>query len=51
VDVLRNTSDERAAQIGTAMRRRALRDHTYAQRAEQLSELLARVENQQSAVA
>ncbi|PYY13677.1 MAG: hypothetical protein DMG60_21410, partial [Acidobacteria bacterium] len=51
VDVLRNTNDERAAQIGTAMRRRALRDHTYAQRADQLSELLVRVENQQSAVA
>jgi spore maturation protein CgeB len=51
VTLLRNTSPESAKQIGAAMRRRALREHTYTQRAAQVSEILARVENQRSAVA
>ena len=51
VTLLRNTSSERAAQIGSAMRQHALLGHTYAQRAAQVSELLVRVGNQQSAVA
>jgi spore maturation protein CgeB len=51
VDILRSTGPEHAAQIGRAMRQRALRDHTYNQRAEQVSELLVQVSNQQSAVA
>ena len=51
VSLLRNTSRNRAIQIGAAMRRRALRDHTYAQRAAQVSELLARIGNRQTAVA
>jgi hypothetical protein len=38
-------------QIGNAMRQRALRDHTYVQRAAQVSEILSRVANMQSAVA
>ena len=51
VKLLRTTSRERGAQIGAAMRRRALRDHTYAQRAAQVSEILEQVANSQSAVA
>jgi spore maturation protein CgeB len=51
VRLLRNISEEHAQQIGTSMRRRALREHTYAQRAAQVSEVLARLENHHSAVA
>jgi spore maturation protein CgeB len=43
---LRNIDREHAAQLGRNMRARALRDHTYAQRAGQVHEILhaARVE-------
>jgi spore maturation protein CgeB len=51
VSLLRNTSAEQAREIGEAMRRRALRDHTYAQRAEQVSELLKHAATRQGAVA
>ncbi len=51
VSLLRNTTAEQAREIGEAMRRRALRDHTYAQRAEQVSELLKHATTRQSAVA
>ena len=51
VRLLRNISEEQAEQIGTSMRRRALREHTYAQRAAQVSEVLARLESHHSAVA
>lgn len=51
VSLLRNTSASQAHEIGEAMRRRALRDHTYAQRAEQVSELLKHATTRQSAVA
>jgi len=51
VSLLRNTTASQAHEIGEAMRRRALRDHTYAQRAEQLSELLKHAATRQSAVA
>ena len=51
VSLLRNTSALQAREIGEAMRRRALRDHTYAQRAEQVSELLKHATTRQSAVA
>jgi spore maturation protein CgeB len=51
VTLLRDTGSQRAGQIGSAMRQRALHGHTYAQRAAQVSELLVRVGNQQSAVA
>lgn len=49
--LLRNTSASQAQEISEAMRRRALRDHTYAQRAEQVSELLKHASTRQSAVA
>src|SRR5438045_9322138 len=48
VDVLRNTSDERDTEIGTAMRRRAQRHHTYRYHPEQLSELHAQDGTQQA---
>lgn len=51
VRLLRTIGQERVEKIGAAMRRRALRDHAYAQRAAQVSEVLARVENHRSAVA
>lgn len=51
VYLLRTTSIERAGQIGTNMRRRALKEHTYSQRAAQVSEVLAAIGNRQSAVA
>lgn len=51
VSLLRKTTAEQAREIGEAMRRRALRDHTYAQRAEQVSELLKHAITRQSAVA
>ena len=51
VSLLRNTSASQAHEIGEAMRQRALRDHTYAQRAEQVSELLKHGTTRQSAVA
>jgi spore maturation protein CgeB len=41
VRFLRTTGPEEAAKIGAAMRERAMRDHTYAQRASQVSELLS----------
>ena len=40
VAYLRQTSRERAAEIGSAMRRRALRDHTYALRAAQFQTIV-----------
>ena len=40
VALLRNTGAEKAAQIGTRMRERALRDHTYGLRAQQVHEIL-----------
>jgi len=51
VNLLRTTGPEWATHIGAAMRRRALQEHTYAQRAAQVSQLLLRIENRQSAVA
>ena len=51
VSLLRNTTAAQGHEIGEAMRRRALRDHTYAQRAEQVSELLKHGTTRQSAVA
>jgi spore maturation protein CgeB len=51
VRLLRNTSAGEAAKIGTAMRLRALRDHTYAQRAAEVSELLGKAATQRTAVA
>lgn len=51
VNLLRTTSPEQATHIGAAMWRRALQEHTYAQRAAQVSQVLARIENRQSAVA
>jgi spore maturation protein CgeB len=51
VFLLRNTRASQAHEIGEAMRRRALRDHTYAQRAEQVSQLLKHAATRQSAVA
>ena len=48
---LRRTTAEQAARIGLAMRQRALRDHTYAQRAAQVSELLAHAVPRRGAVA
>jgi spore maturation protein CgeB len=40
VDLLRTTDREEAERIGLAMRQRALRDHTYSQRAAEVSMLL-----------
>jgi len=40
VDLLRTITPERAAKIGRAMQQRALRDHTYSQRAAEVSMLL-----------
>lgn len=40
VELLRETSAGQASNIGAAMRQRALRDHTYAQRGEQVAQLL-----------
>lgn len=51
VSLLRKTSASQAREIGEAMRRRALRDHTYAQRAEKVSELLKHATTRQGAVA
>ncbi|MBV9074425.1 MAG: glycosyltransferase [Acidobacteria bacterium] len=52
VSLLRNTTGDQAARIGLAMRERALRDHTYAQRAAQVSQILANAAQQpRSAVA
>ena len=41
--LLRQTTPEQITQIGSAMRHRALRDHTYAQRATQVAEILTQV--------
>jgi spore maturation protein CgeB len=43
VGFLREMGPEQARRIGTALRERALRDHTYAQRAEEVSEVLKQV--------
>jgi len=51
VNLLRTTGPEWATHIGAAMRRRALQEHTYTQRAAQVSQLLLRIENRQIAVA
>ena len=51
VDLLQKTSHKGTQQIGAAMRRRALHEHTYAQRAALISDVLARVGNQQPAIA
>jgi spore maturation protein CgeB len=51
VRLLRTTSDEEAAKIGTAMRSRVLRDHTYAERAAEVSELLGKAATHRTAVA
>ena len=51
VALLRNTTPEQVCEVGDAMRRRALRDHTYAQRADQVSEILEHAVTRQSAVA
>ena len=50
-DLLQKTSHKGTQQIGAAMRRRALHEHTYAQRAALISDVLARVGNQQPAIA
>jgi spore maturation protein CgeB len=51
VHFLRQLTPEKAGEIGLAMRGRALRDHTYAQRASQVSEILAERVARQTAVA
>lgn len=51
VALLRDTASEEAARIGNAMRQRALRDHTYAQRAVQVSEILVQAATRRTAVA
>jgi spore maturation protein CgeB len=51
VRYLRDIGSEEAARIGEAMRMRALRDHTYAQRAAQVSALLESAGSRKSAVA
>lgn len=51
VNLLRNTSRDRAQEIGAAMRRRAISDHTYAQRAAQVHEVLASVRSHTGAAA
>lgn len=51
VRLLREINSEQAAKIGSAMRRRALQDHTYVQRARQVSELLSKALPHRSAVA
>jgi len=49
--LLRSTTYEQAAKIGLAMRQRALRDHTYGQRAAEVSELLSHAVPRRGAVA
>ena len=51
IALLRRTTPEQAAKIGLAMRQRAQRDHTYTQRAAQVSELLAQAVPRRGAVA
>ena len=51
VGLLRDTTPDRAAAIGRAMRERAFRDHTYAQRAAEVSCILAKAGARQTAVA
>jgi spore maturation protein CgeB len=51
VQLMRQTSAEQAAKLGTALRLRALREHTYSQRAAQVSELLMKSAPRCSAVA
>jgi spore maturation protein CgeB len=51
VSLLRSTGAEDAEKIGSAMRQRALHDHTYAQRAAQVSQQLSEALPQRSAVA
>ena len=51
VALLRDITSEESARIGNAMRQRALRDHAYAQRAAQVSEILAQAATRRTAVA
>ena len=51
VELLRNTSPEKAQQIGAAMRSRALSSHTYARRAARVHEVLASVRSHTGAAA
>src|SRR5438874_5445006 len=51
VALVSNTTADEAAKIGNAMRGRALRDHTYSQRASHVSELLEEATRTRSAVA
>jgi len=51
VSFLKEITPERAANIGLAMRQRALRDHTYAQRAAQVSQVLSLATPLRTAVA
>lgn len=51
VDFLRQVTPEKASHLGLAMRGRALRDHTYAQRAAQVSQILDESLSRQTAVA
>jgi spore maturation protein CgeB len=51
VRFLRMTSPEEAVKIGFAMRERAMRDHTYAQRASQVSKILSQAAPRRTAVA
>lgn len=51
VQFMHQTSAEQAAKLGTALRLRALREHTYSQRAAQVSELLMKTAPRRSAVA
>ena len=51
VQLMRQTNAEQAAKLGTDLRLRALREHTYSQRAAQVSELLMKTAPRRSAVA
>ena len=51
VRYLREITAEQAVEIGAGMRNRALRDHTYAQRAAQVSGILASATARQTAIA
>jgi spore maturation protein CgeB len=51
VELLRNTPPDKAQQIGAAMRSRALNDHTYAQRAATVDQVLDSVRSHSGAAA
>ena len=51
VELLRNTSPDKAQQIGAAMRSRALNNHTYAQRAATVDQVLDSVRTHSGAAA